>query len=254
MSSNEEFEDEFDKEVEAMNRIKEERNPNKRKSERINNIEGIETCLEEIKAKLPWIETLRISQSVDDSVSPDDDLNRELAFYKATIEGVTKGRSILEEMKIPYLRPKDYFAEMVKTDIHMDHIKQALEFEQHKMDVVEQRKIDQMQRKFAKKARQTKQEKKKQTNYIKEYKGNSKGLEEALNKEESDSKKGKGEFAVGKKGNNGSNPKPNKRRQMKNKKYGGTKKRGRKWQTQESANNISSKEFKHAQKKPRFRK
>lgn len=253
MSLNEESEDEFDKEVEAMKRIDEERNPNKRKSEKINNIDGVETCLEEIKAQLPWLETLRISQGIDQTVSADDDLNRELAFYKATIAGVTKGRSILEEMKVPYLRPKDYFAEMVKTDAHMDHIKQALEFEQHKMDIVEQRKIDQMQRKFAKKARQTKQEKKKQTNYMKEYKGNSKGLEEALNKEESDSKRGKGEFNMGKK-NNGSNPMPNKRRQMKNKKYGGTKKRGSKWQTKEGANNISSKEFRHAQKKPRFHK
>lgn len=56
----------------------------------------------------------------------DDDLNRELAFYKQSLEAVTKARGLLKAEGVSFSRPTDYFAEMVKSDEHMGKIKQKL--------------------------------------------------------------------------------------------------------------------------------
>ena len=52
-----------------------------------------------------------------------DDLNRELAFYKQCLDAATEGRSLLLKEGVPFTRPNDYFAEMVKSDEHMEKIK-----------------------------------------------------------------------------------------------------------------------------------
>ena len=56
----------------------------------------------------------------------EDDLNRELAFYKQSLDAVTQARSLLKAEGIPFARPADYFAEMVKSDEHMGKIKEKL--------------------------------------------------------------------------------------------------------------------------------
>ncbi|KAI1945163.1 rRNA-processing protein EBP2 [Ophidiomyces ophidiicola] len=55
-----------------------------------------------------------------------DDLNRELAFYKVCVSAVTAARGLLKKEGIPFTRPTDYFAEMVKSDEHMGKIKKKL--------------------------------------------------------------------------------------------------------------------------------
>ncbi|KAI9713058.1 MAG: rRNA-processing protein and EBNA1-binding protein ebp2 [Bogoriella megaspora] len=55
-----------------------------------------------------------------------DDLNRELALYKQALESVKEARSKLKKEGVPFSRPTDYFAEMVKSDEHMGKIKQKL--------------------------------------------------------------------------------------------------------------------------------
>ena len=55
-----------------------------------------------------------------------DDLNRELAFYKQSLEAVNHARPRLKKESVPFSRPVDYFAEMVKSDEHMGKIKQKL--------------------------------------------------------------------------------------------------------------------------------
>jgi rRNA-processing protein EBP2 len=55
-----------------------------------------------------------------------DDLGRELAFYKQSLDAVKEARSLLKTEGIPFSRPVDYFAEMVKSDEHMDKIKHKL--------------------------------------------------------------------------------------------------------------------------------
>ena len=55
-----------------------------------------------------------------------DDLNRELAFYKQCLDAANEGRSTLQKEGVPFARPNDYFAEMVKSDEHMGKIKQKM--------------------------------------------------------------------------------------------------------------------------------
>lgn len=55
-----------------------------------------------------------------------DDLQRELAFYSQSLEAVRLARSKLRAEGVPFSRPKDYFAEMVKEDAHMERVKAKL--------------------------------------------------------------------------------------------------------------------------------
>ena len=45
-----------------------------------------------------------------------DDLKREVAFYNTAMEGAIEARALCERSGIPFRRPDDFFAEMVKTD------------------------------------------------------------------------------------------------------------------------------------------
>ncbi|EHK15122.1 uncharacterized protein TRIVIDRAFT_117362 [Trichoderma virens Gv29-8] len=69
------------------------------------------------------VSTTQTTESIPD-VS--DDLQRELAFYSQCLEAVRVGRSRLISEGVPFSRPKDYFAEMVKEDAHMEKIKAKL--------------------------------------------------------------------------------------------------------------------------------
>lgn len=56
----------------------------------------------------------------------DDDLKRELAFYAQSLSAVKSARKLLEKEGVPFTRPTDYFAEMVKSDEHMGKVKDKL--------------------------------------------------------------------------------------------------------------------------------
>lgn len=78
-------------------------------------------------AKLPWAERfdvipktpLPFGENGDPESNPldvHDDLKREVAFYKLALEGVHEARKLCKKAKVPFSRPDDFFAEMVKTD------------------------------------------------------------------------------------------------------------------------------------------
>mmetsp|Transcript_10978 Transcript_10978/g.15437 ORF Transcript_10978/g.15437 Transcript_10978/m.15437 type:complete len:393 (-) Transcript_10978:232-1410(-) len=119
------------------------------------NMKALRSVVSEIKADhdmMPWPETfvvmsekpLPFNNSDDDEgtsqLDVHDDLKRELVFYNAALDAVHNARKKCEEFSIPFTRPEDYFAEMVKTDDHMAKIKDKLIFETKKMEAVEQRK------------------------------------------------------------------------------------------------------------------
>lgn len=88
-------------------------------------------------------QTIVASDETAESI-PDvsDDLQRELAFYQQSLDAVRLGRSRLRAEGVPFSRPKDYFAEMVKEDAHMDKIKAKLvEEATNKKAAVEARKM-----------------------------------------------------------------------------------------------------------------
>lgn len=57
---------------------------------------------------------------------PNDDLTRELEFYRICRTAATDARNLLKKEKIPFTRPSDYFAEMVKNDEHMGKVKKKM--------------------------------------------------------------------------------------------------------------------------------
>ena len=56
------------------------------------------------------------------TIDVNDDLSRELAFYKQALEAAQEGRKRLLAEGVPFSRPSDYFAEMIKDDEHMDKV------------------------------------------------------------------------------------------------------------------------------------
>jgi len=85
-----------------------------------------------------------------------DDLKREVSFYNVALEAVQKAKQQCHEVQIPFSRPDDFFAEMVKSDDHMAKVKDRLIFETKKMEAFEQRKSNKEQRLRSKEARSKK--------------------------------------------------------------------------------------------------
>lgn len=78
-------------------------------------------------AKLPFSEHQSLTTTEPVEIPDiDDDLNRELAFYKQALEAAKLGRTLLKQEKVPFERPLDYFAEMMKDDEHMGKVKGKL--------------------------------------------------------------------------------------------------------------------------------
>lgn len=96
----------------------------------INNTVALTAALKRIAlpvSKLPFSEHQSVVTSEPVSI-PDvsDDLNRELAFYAQSLSAVQAARKLLKAEGVPFTRPTDYFAEMVKADEHMAKIKAKL--------------------------------------------------------------------------------------------------------------------------------
>ncbi|AQZ15582.1 EBP2 (YKL172W) [Zygosaccharomyces parabailii] len=98
----------------------------------INNTKALNHSLGRVQLswnKSPFEEHLSVtSNATADAGIKDiyDDTERELAFYKQSLDAVVHAREQLKKRKIPFKRPLDYFAEMVKSDEHMDKIKGKL--------------------------------------------------------------------------------------------------------------------------------
>ena len=79
-----------------------------------------------------------------------DDTERELAFYKQSLDAAKQAKAALLKLKVPFSRPMDYFAEMVKTDEHMDKLKSKLLEEAANKKASEEAKRQRLLKKFGK--------------------------------------------------------------------------------------------------------
>lgn len=76
------------------------------------------------RKSMPWAEGLTVTPptkspfapGVEEPLDIHDDLKREVAFYDIALEAALEARKKCEQAKIPFSRPDDFFAEMVKTD------------------------------------------------------------------------------------------------------------------------------------------
>ena len=96
----------------------------------INNSAAINSSLKRISfitSQTPFSEhNSLVSKEPIEVEDPNDDLNRELAFYKVCQSAAIEARGLLKKEGVSFTRPGDYFAEMVKNDEHMDKIKKKL--------------------------------------------------------------------------------------------------------------------------------
>lgn len=148
-----------DDESEAESRKKHEKYT-KLENNNINNSKALSVVAAEMTAihsKMPWGETfvivpptpLPFGENGDPESNPldiHDDLKREVAFYNTALEAVNLARPKCQEAGIPFTRPDDFLAEMVKTDDHMAGVKDRLIYENKKIEAVAQRKSNKEQK------------------------------------------------------------------------------------------------------------
>ena len=96
----------------------------------INNLPALRNALASISlpyATLSFSDHQTVIAPSDTSILDiNDDLSREQAFYNQSLHAATAARDVLQSEGVPFSRPSDYFAEMVKSDEHMGKVKQRL--------------------------------------------------------------------------------------------------------------------------------
>lgn len=228
-----------------------------------NNVPKMKEKLDEIMLELPWVERLDMTNDIAPLapelaiqierheqkrenmfkgnrkipyVAPDvdpilNDFKREILFYRQAQTAVKDGIEKLKEYGIPTKRPDDYFAEMAKSDDHMQKIRKHLVAKQEGHQKSERIRQLRDQRKMAKIIQREALEKKQaeKTKMLKDLKAYRKGKLKNLDFLDDDKNKRKG----------GGKRQPNKKRQERNEKFGfGGKKKGMKRNTKESAGDM----------------
>jgi rRNA-processing protein EBP2 len=96
----------------------------------INNTAALTAAVNRIQlpyAKFAFSEHQSVTSAEPTEIADvEDDLSRELAFYKQCLSAAKDARGRLKKEGASFSRPVDYFAEMVKSDEHMGKIKQKL--------------------------------------------------------------------------------------------------------------------------------
>lgn len=128
----------------------------------INNLSGLDDAYNSIQESLPsqvrnnFVELLTITSTsaISDILRTQadihDDLKRESLFYNLALQGSIAGLYKLDEYNIPYIRPADYYVEMLKPDQHMNKIKNRLLDEKKRIENVNKRKQYTEEKKFNK--------------------------------------------------------------------------------------------------------
>lgn len=97
----------------------------------INRTEALLSRLHDIQSdpSMDWMETLVVTSTQASTLNAEDmndDLKKELHFYEQALEAAKIAKDKIINAGIPFSRPDDYFAEMVKSDDHMKRVKQRL--------------------------------------------------------------------------------------------------------------------------------
>jgi len=230
-----------------------------------NNVSAMKQKLAEMQTKLNWIERLdlvntpaplapemaykqdqhskertkQLGQDKSGIALEDDivhnDFKREMLFYRQAQAAVLEGLPRLQSMNIRTKRPEDYFAQMAKSDEHMNKIRAKLLSKEQGQERAEKVKKLRELKKFGKKVQQEvtlkrQKDKKEMMDEMKKIRKGQGGNMDFLENGGPDSSKGK----VG----GGRNEA---KRNAKNKKFGfGGKKRDLKKNDQKSTNDVSS--------------
>lgn len=91
--------------------------------------------------------------------------------YKQALHGAGLAKTLAAKHKLPFTRPADYFAEMVKSDAHMERIRQRLLDETANIKKSEEKRREREGKKFGKQV---------QVEKLKERERNKKEMEDRL--------------------------------------------------------------------------
>ena len=218
---------------------------------RINNTEAMQRVYEDMRldgpstsGKMPWIETMSLvyeHATADEVPDAQNDLDRELSFYRQSLAAAIRGRELALAAKVSFSRPNDYFAEMVKTDEHMERVRQRLLDESASIKASEDAKRQRELKKYGKKI---------QTEKLFERQRSKRDMQEKVNALKRKRQMGLDmdddefdvqlEEALGeRKASQRTQRGPNKKRQYRDEKYGfGGKKRHNKSNTAESTDQV----------------
>ncbi|KAK4553909.1 rRNA-processing protein EBP2 [Recurvomyces mirabilis] len=95
----------------------------------INNTAALQRALKSfaLSSTLPFSAAQSVTTSEPVQIADEeDDLTRELAFYQQSLNAVKEARIQLKKEGVPFTRPADYFAEMVKSEEQMGKVKQKM--------------------------------------------------------------------------------------------------------------------------------
>jgi len=227
-----------------------------------NNVAGLEQKLAELRAPVKafnWIERLDHVVAKAAPVAPElavkeadlakaaaagsdvhNDFQREMMFYRQAQATVLEVLPRLQSMGVPTRRPPDYYAQMAKSDDHMQKIREKLVAKQVADERLEKVKKLRQMKKLGKKVQvevqqKRQKEKKDMLDQVKKFR---KGQADSIDfLDDSDGKKG------GKKGGGGglSATAIAEKRKFKDKKFGfGGKKKGQKANTKDSVNDTAT--------------
>jgi len=198
-----------------------------REREKINNVEALKQKLAILKNELDWTERLDLSIEIAPETDENgavlmdiDDFKREDHFQALATEAARRGVIKAKRAALPLLRPNDYFAEMVKSDEHMGKVKANLLTQKSNIEKRDKARQMRNQKKFAKdvqrNAKLKKQEEKRvakeEIKFVK--KRGEKGVKQMFGEEDEAGPGGVRKSPMKKGGQT------NKRRDMKNSKYG----------------------------------
>jgi len=224
-----------------------------------NNIDGLKQKLSELEGPLkafPWVERLDhvvvkaaplapelafkeadVAKAAADDVH--NDFQREMKFYRQAQATVLEVLPRLQSMGVPTKRPEDYFAQMAKSDEHMQKIREKLVSKQVAEERLEKVKKLREMKKFGKKVQievqqKRQKEKKEMLDQVKKFRKGQADSIDFLDDKEGEQRPPRGKKA----GGQGSTAE---RRKFKDKKFGfGGKKKGLKANTKDSVNDITS--------------
>lgn len=104
----------------------------------------------QLNKSLPWTETLTTIYPQTHDVDVSNDLERELSFYKQALHSAEAAKKLAAEHSLPFTRPSDFFAEMVKSDSHMERTRQRLLDETAQIKRSEEKRREREGKKFGK--------------------------------------------------------------------------------------------------------
>ena len=117
-------------------------------------VEGLHDKLEEFgwTGSEAFIESMVVdaADAAPADVDAHDDLKRELVFYQQGLAAVREGIQRFHKLGLPFQRPNDFYAQMVKDDLHMKKVKDKLLHEKKAVEESEERRKQRLAKKYQK--------------------------------------------------------------------------------------------------------